>query len=172
MQKRNSRAVKTKEQTGPSEYKLVFNTVNGPTEYTCPSLSTYLAGKKRFLPTLYRLSVMKRNGEDISLEYSQFLDDFYAADNTKRARMIRRPPKDTILEWTVPILAATAHKLANDCGIEPPKWVWEDRCYLPKHLPYFACFMKGPLRKNLMQQSPPEFRCRNIYVSANALERW
>jgi hypothetical protein len=70
-----------------------------------------------------------------------------------------------------PFLAATAHKLANDCGQAAPKWTFERRGYLPGMKPYFGCNAKGNLRLLFMYKSPAEFKHRNLFVDENALDR-
>lgn len=65
-------------------------------------------------------------------------------------------------------LAAVAAWLCHRHGHAAPLWARDDRRLLTK--PYFAASSHG-LRMILLQESPPEFRVRNIFVSANALER-
>lgn len=65
-------------------------------------------------------------------------------------------------------LAAAAAWLCHKLGLAAPRWAWEDQRRLSK--PWFAAGTHG-LRMILLQESPAEFRVRNLFVSANALER-
>jgi hypothetical protein len=110
-------------------------------------------------------------GGDFYLLLGDFLDAFYKAPPDIRTQMICQPPKDMDRREYVPFLASTAHKLANDCGLEPPRWVFERRCYLSGREPYFACNAKGKLRLLFMYKSPSEFKHRNLFVDENVLVR-
>jgi len=65
-------------------------------------------------------------------------------------------------------LAAAAAWLSHQHGFAAPEWARESRRVLIK--PFFAAKTHG-LRMVLLQESPAEFRVRNIFVSANALVR-
>ncbi len=65
-------------------------------------------------------------------------------------------------------LAAAAAWMCHQHGYAAPEWATEGRRMLEQ--PFFAAETHG-LRMILLQESPPEFRCRNIFVSANALHR-
>ena len=65
-------------------------------------------------------------------------------------------------------LAATAEELARGYGLTPPGWIGEETRKL--HRPWFASQLAS-LRAVLLQESPPGFRARNLFVSQNALSR-
>jgi hypothetical protein len=65
-------------------------------------------------------------------------------------------------------VAAVAATLAHENGRLAPAWARGDARAL-EH-PYFAARSPG-LRAILLQESPVEFRIRNLFVSANALSR-
>ncbi|MDR1978025.1 MAG: hypothetical protein LBQ42_04760 [Synergistaceae bacterium] len=100
-----------------------------------------------------------------------FLDEFYKTTPEIQAKMLGEPPENMDRQEYVPFLASTAHKLANDHGLDPPRWVFEKRCYLPGRSPYFACNAKSKLRLLFMYKSPAEFKHRNLFVDENALGR-
>ncbi|MBL9178144.1 MAG: hypothetical protein JNM65_08770 [Verrucomicrobiaceae bacterium] len=65
-------------------------------------------------------------------------------------------------------LASVAATLAHEQGLPAPDWAKGSARSLEK--PFFAA--KTPkLKAVLLQESPVEFRIRNIFVSANALSR-
>lgn len=65
-------------------------------------------------------------------------------------------------------LASVAATLAHEQGFAAPQWAKGSARALEK--PFFAA--KTPkLKAVLLQESPVEFRIRNIFVSANALSR-
>jgi hypothetical protein len=110
-------------------------------------------------------------GRDFYISLGDFLDEFYKAAPCIRAEMLRDKPENMSNSEFVPFLAATAHKLSNDCGFPAPQWTFERRCYLPGEKPYFACGAKGNLRLLFMYKSPAEFKHRNLFVDENALAR-
>jgi len=65
-------------------------------------------------------------------------------------------------------LAATAAWLANKHGLFVPLWAKGGSRALPH--PWFAA-KSHKLRMLLLQDSPSEFRLRNLFVSADALNR-
>ncbi|MEI6536627.1 MAG: hypothetical protein WCN98_14880 [Verrucomicrobiaceae bacterium] len=65
-------------------------------------------------------------------------------------------------------LAATAAWLCHQHGLKVPIWAEGNSRALAQ--PYIAA-KTANLRALLIQESPPEFRVRNVFVSANALSR-
>lgn len=65
-------------------------------------------------------------------------------------------------------LAATAAWLAHKHGLRVPRWATGSSRALD--VPWFAA-RTHKLRMLLIQESPTEFRIRNLFVSANALAR-
>jgi len=110
------------------------------------------------------------SGRDFYLSFGDFLDEFYKADNIKQKEMLYATPDFSINKLHLAYLAASVHKLANEYDIEPPEWVFDERCYLRKE-PFFGCNAKGNLRLLFMYKSPPEFKHRNLFVDENVLVR-
>lgn len=64
-------------------------------------------------------------------------------------------------------LAATAAYLAGTIGREVPRWAFDDNRRARRA--WFAAPDGDTLQMMLLHESPPEFRERNLFVSANAL---
>ena len=110
---------------------------------------------------------------DFHLLLGDFLDEFYKAPNEVRQKMISAPPSRLGLQCKRELLAfaaATAHKLANDYGLNVPSWVF-DKAYYMSDRPYFGCNAKGNLRLLFMYKSPAEFKHRNLFVDEHVLSR-
>jgi hypothetical protein len=121
--------------------------------------------------SIYNISQGTNSGQDFYLLLGDFLDEFYRATADARAEMLRDQPEEMSSLEFVPFLAATAHKLADDCGLDAPRWTFERRCYLPGPQPHFACGARGNLRLLFMYKSPSEFKHRNLFVDENVLTR-
>ena len=65
--------------------------------------------------------------------------------------------------------AAAAEQLAYTHGVQIPDWVFLRRYYLDE--PFFAGGFKGEYNIFLLRESPLPFKARNIFVSANVLDR-
>ena len=65
-------------------------------------------------------------------------------------------------------LAAVADDLGQRFGLPIPPWTGAEERKL--HRPWFA-LEPASLRAALIQESPPAFRSRNLFVSENALSR-
>ena len=121
--------------------------------------------------TIYDISARTNAGADFYLLLGDFLDSFYRTPDNEKTEMIAAAPLDMLKPEYIPFLASVAHKLADDCDIIPPDWVFDNRCYLPGDKPHFACNAKGNLRLWFMYKSPPEFKHRNLFVDENVLSR-
>lgn len=109
-------------------------------------------------------------GRDFYLCLGDFLDEFYHVDDAARILMLHAIPDFNLSGEHLAFLASTVHKLANDYGMRPPKWVFDKRCYL-RDTPFFGCHAKGNLRLLFMYKSPAEFKHRNLFVDENVLKR-
>ena len=113
------------------------------------------------------------DGGDFHLLLGDFLDEFYRAPKeTKQQMIIESPSGDGLQckrEW-LSFAAATAHKLANDYGLNVPAWVF-DKNYYMLDKPYFGCNAKGDLRLLFMYKSPTEFKHRNLFDDEHVLDR-
>jgi hypothetical protein len=68
------------------------------------------------------------------------------------------------------VLAATAHKLANDNDLSVPTWVFEPIYTMP--IPVFSHDTKNSeYQEFLKNDAPYEFASRNIFYSSSVLER-
>jgi hypothetical protein len=112
-----------------------------------------------------------RKGEPFHLAFHDFLDGFY---REPVAEALREEPAflEPIFGREGAIqdayLAAAAEKLAREYRLPVPDWTPNPRRALRE--PWFAS-KAASLRALLIHESPPEFRCRNLFVSENALTR-
>ena len=123
------------------------------------------------MESISNISKKTNDGGDFYLLLGDFLDAFYKAPPDVQAQMISKSPEDMGRQELVPFLASTAHKLANDYELEPPRWTFEKRCFLPGRRPHFACNAKDNLRLLFMYKAPAEFKHRNLFVDENVLSR-
>lgn len=121
--------------------------------------------------TLADVAAAAAAGHSFDLSLADFLDGFYAGPSA--AALSPLPPllgpalgeKGCVQDA---YLAAVAEELAAQYGLPVPSWTVD----APRHLrrPWFAVPFAS-LRAVLLLESPPAFRCRNLFVSANALSR-
>ena len=111
-----------------------------------------------------------RPEDDTALLFSQFLDDFFRAQN-KEALIVEEPiwTCQTPGRWYYD-LAATAHKLAHDNELPVPRWALDEKYIAPK--PYYAFDTEDPgFREYLHATTPREFRSHNLFLGENILRR-
>jgi hypothetical protein len=121
--------------------------------------------------TLAEVAQLTARGDSFDRALANFLDEFASAPS---AGALISPP--ALLAPTFgelgrvqdAYLAATAEELARVNGFAVPDWIAEDARKL--HRPWFASPLAS-LRAVLLLESPPGFRSRNLFVSANALAR-
>ena len=106
---------------------------------------------------------------DFTLVFCTFLDDFKRSKN--KVEMISEEPNKGILKDSdFCMLACAAHKLANDNGIEVPKWVFDEKYIMKK--PCYAFDTKiAECQKFLRETSPAEYSLRNLFYGTNVLMR-
>ena len=114
-------------------------------------------------------------GEDFYIVLGDFLDEFYRQEGAaaRQAMIAASPPASasaSVSREHAALLAASAHKLANDYGLDVPDWVM-DKKYKLVDEPYFDCNALGNLRLLFMYKSPTEFKYRNLFVDENFLMR-
>ena len=107
--------------------------------------------------------------DDTIFAFCAFLDDFRRADD-KQSLLVDAPKKNATIRRELSILAATAHKLANDNGLEVPSWVY-DSFYIMPHPVYAFDTENQEYQKHLRETAPPEFAGRNVFYGDNVLER-
>ncbi len=103
-------------------------------------------------------------------ELGNLLDDFRKRCQTEDEMMalVSTPPVATGQPETDAYLAAVTESLCREHGMLPPAWTEESVYFLPQ--PWFAGGMES-LKAILLVESPVAFRRRNLFVSANALDR-
>jgi hypothetical protein len=120
--------------------------------------------------TLSEAVAWSDEAEKFSFNIRDFLDEFYA--DPRSARMIDEPPvRSEILSdkgLADAYVAAIAEHLSRQYGFSPPPWAMSSSRRLRD--PWFAMNSHGG-RMFLLIESPPAFRERNIFVSADALSR-
>ena len=121
--------------------------------------------------TLVDVACLTLRQESFDICLANFLDEFYSAPAT--ASLAGTPPllaphfgdRGRIQDA---YLAAVAKELARAQQMPVPAWVDDETRRL--HRPWFASSLAA-LRPVLILESPPAFRERNLFVSANALVR-
>jgi hypothetical protein len=121
--------------------------------------------------SLAEVAELAAGGDSFDRCLANFLDDFYGAP---RAEALEKEPcllgsgDEGIGHVRDAYLAATAEELARAFELPVPNWT--DTEHRKLHRPWFASTLAS-LRAVLLLESPPSFRARNLFVSANALSR-
>ena len=106
----------------------------------------------------------------LSFALRDFLDGFYA--DTDLQKLSEEPQRiSAALDdngFADAYLAAVCDHLCRRYALHKPDWIFAPGRIIQS--PHFAAKTHG-LRMVLLQESPPAFRERNIFVSANALSR-
>jgi hypothetical protein len=121
--------------------------------------------------TLAEVAKLAASGESFDRSLAEFLDEFYAHPNAgaiATAPALLAPIRGELGRVEDAYLAATTEELAREFDLPLPAWVHEEARKL--RMPWFASTLAG-LRAVLILESPPGFRSRNLFVSANALGR-
>jgi hypothetical protein len=103
-------------------------------------------------------------------DIGNLLDDFRHRCRTaeERTALVCDPPESTGRPETDAYLAALAESLCREYALRPPAWTEQQQFYLKR--PWFAGGLES-LKGILLAESPAPFRRRNLFVSANALDR-
>lgn len=109
------------------------------------------------------------NHKDFTFAVCIFLDEFKQSDD--KFNMIKNAPlHDGKQQANLCLLAAIAHRLANEYRLPVPAWVNDEIYIMPS--PVFAFDTENPeYQEHLIDTTPIEFSSRNIYYGANAIER-
>lgn len=115
----------------------------------------------------------KKHGFEFAL--SLFLESFYRHPNQQKYFLIQEEPSDeTAGSENLCVLAASAHKLANDFHLKIPPWVFNS-----KYVMRFPVYPFGMTEENTEQtilemyaeDTPDEFKIRNLYCGARVLRK-
>jgi hypothetical protein len=121
--------------------------------------------------SLAEVAELAMRGDSFDRCLANFLDEFYTSPSLDALADI---PVLLASEQGNPgrvrdaYLAAVAEELARAHNLPCPAWTAGDARAL--HHPWFASRLAA-LRAVLLLESPPSFRARNLFVSANALTR-
>jgi len=107
--------------------------------------------------------------DDFIFALCSFLDSFKLSDD-KYEMICDEPEAYETDRASLCILAAVAHKLSNDYSLDMPEWIDKELYIMP--YPIYSFDTKNrEYQQYLIETSPDEFACRNIYFGANAIER-
>jgi hypothetical protein len=121
--------------------------------------------------TFAEVAELTMRGESFDYCLASFLDEFYAApklDAFAQAPRLLAAHFGELGRVQDAYLAASAEELSRAYRFPAPTWVDDEARKL--HRPWFASPLAS-LRAVLLLESPPAFRARNLFVSANALSR-
>ena len=112
----------------------------------------------------------KYNKDDEYYLFGQFLDDF-KNENEDRYALIEEEPviRDDMRLFSC-VLAATAHKLANDSGLPVPEWAANEKYVLDSAYYAFNTAIED-FKRHLERTTPVEFTQRNLFMGDNVLSR-
>ena len=98
------------------------------------------------------------------------LDDFrcHCMTPEEKLAIVSDPPEPTGEKHTDAYLAAMVETLCSEANLRPPDWTASPGTYLQR--PWFASGLQS-LKAILLAEAPVAFRRRNLFVSANALQR-
>ena len=118
--------------------------------------------------TLAYVIAKLRSGTVLTVALGDFLDAFYRTPSP--ALLTDEPPlmEEESGAAVNAYLAGVAEHLAREYGLDIPAWAFGRQRYLRR--PKFGNASVA-LRATLLLESPPAFRSRNIFITANALER-
>jgi len=120
--------------------------------------------------TLAEVAELCRDSETFGFSIAEFLDEFYAEPLPERLKEEPRSLTTSLGDEGLvdAYLAGIADHLSRQYKFGAPTWVSGPGRVLKN--PWFAMNSHGG-RMCMLIESPPAFRERNIFVSANALNR-
>ena len=103
-------------------------------------------------------------------DLGNLLDDFrcHCMTPEEKLALVSEPPEPTGEKHTDAYLAAMVETLCSEANLSPPDWTASPGTYLQR--PWFASGLQS-LKAILLAEAPVAFRRRNLFVSANALQR-
>lgn len=137
--------------------------------YSALDLRVALSTGPLFEPSIATLSnalTQKKRGIEIDYLKIRIFVDYVTGRPTIVEDAIAQPPRRSGFDRLDCLLAALAEKLADDAGIDRPKWCGT--------VPALVCRFTPPgtpmMNKRAAASAPSQFRKRNIYLSS--LEFW
>ena len=120
--------------------------------------------------TLAEVAARTLDGAEFRMELADFLDEFYIEPNSSALAEppVRLSGKVERGQHRDVYLAAVAEHLGREFQLEVGAWAFADDLFLEK--PSFAYASRGG-RIFLLRDSPPAFKSRNLFVTANVLTR-
>ena len=109
------------------------------------------------------------NQDNYWLDFGNWLDDVWIRNLCTNATLQNEPEWFNMAAEQRAFFAGVAHHIAKAKNLDVPEWVYKDQYFLDE--PYFSLNAKGKLQLALLAESPQEFRVRNIFISANTLDR-
>lgn len=107
------------------------------------------------------------------LYLGNLIDHFngYSLTDEERYKLIEKEPKcyPSFEDWQYAFIAGAVQKMCAPLLFYSPPWVYKDKYFLKE--PHFSLNSKGGLQAILLFESPKEFRMRNVFTSANTLDR-
>ncbi len=122
------------------------------------------------IASLSEVARVAREKRGFSLALRDFLDGFHADPKLEKMSAEPEPLAGVMKDdgFADAYLAAVCDHLCRQHRLPRPAWIKAKHRILAR--PHFSAKTHG-LRMILLQESPPAFRERNIFVSANALSR-
>lgn len=113
---------------------------------------------------------VKTGQKPSTADLGDLLDDFRWHCHTpeEKLALVTDPPEPTGEPETDAYFAAMVETLCREALIKPPSWTELPSTYLSR--PWFAGGLES-LKSILLAESPVAFRRRNLFISANALQR-
>ena len=133
-----------------------------------PASSTPASGPSRRPTSLKEVAELGASGGDIDALLREFLDEFFVAEDSRRATMLVDEPQLLEHERANAYLAAVAEHLTLCYSLPRVAWVNGPQRFL--HRPYFPAGLES-LKATFLKESPTAFRRRLIFVDANPLSR-
>jgi len=102
--------------------------------------------------------------------FGTFLDHFYHHEGIRTLLIQDEPRKNNLSDSEYCLLAATAHKLANDYNLPVPQWVMGKEFIMPYD--YYAFNTRNKEFQDALRATTPiEFSIKKLFMCSNVLSR-